>query len=164
LKLEVTTGRQKHRVELAQSGSRVEGMIDGRKIEADVVALFDGAYSVLIAGQSIDVRVEESATGLHVRAGGHEFSASISDPRKFRRCAGGISAEGRQQVRAPMPGKVVRMLVSEGEKVKAGQGLLVIEAMKMQNEIRSPKPGVVESLSAAEGQPVTAGETLAIIA
>jgi len=63
-----------------------------------------------------------------------------------------------------MPGKVVRVLVNEGESVTAGQGLLVIEAMKMQNEIRSPKSGVVEKLSAAEGQAVTAGETLAIIA
>ena len=62
-----------------------------------------------------------------------------------------------------MPGKIVRVLVEAGEKVEAGQGLLVVEAMKMQNEIRSPKSGTVERLLAKEGQPVNAGEVLAWI-
>jgi biotin carboxyl carrier protein len=60
-----------------------------------------------------------------------------------------------------MPGKVVRLLVQVGDKVEAGQGLLVVEAMKMQNEIRSPKGGTVERLQVKEGQPVNAGEVLA---
>jgi len=64
-------------------------------------------------------------------------------------------------VAAPMPGKVVRLLVQAGDRVEAGQGILVIEAMKMQNEIRSPKSGVVERLHAREGQAVNAGEVLA---
>jgi pyruvate carboxylase subunit B len=62
-----------------------------------------------------------------------------------------------------MPGKVVRVLVQAGEKVEAGQGLLVVEAMKMQNEIRSPKGGIVERLHVKEGQPVNAGEVLCIV-
>jgi pyruvate carboxylase subunit B len=60
-----------------------------------------------------------------------------------------------------MPGKIIRVLVQTGDKVEAGQGLLVVEAMKMQNEIRSPKTGIIERLLAKEGQPVTAGEVLA---
>jgi pyruvate carboxylase subunit B len=71
-----------------------------------------------------------------------------------------VQAEGRQQVVAPMPGKVVRVLVSAGEQVEAGQGLLVVEAMKMQNEIRSPKSGTVEKVVASEGQAVNAGDVL----
>jgi len=63
-----------------------------------------------------------------------------------------------------MPGKVVRLLVKAGDHVEAGQGLLVVEAMKMQNEIRSPKSGIVERVFAKEGQPVNAGEVLAIVA
>jgi biotin carboxyl carrier protein len=63
-----------------------------------------------------------------------------------------------------MPGKVVRLLVQPGDKVQAGQGLLVVEAMKMQNEIRSPKSGTVERVLAQEGQPVNAGQVLAWIA
>ncbi len=63
-----------------------------------------------------------------------------------------------------MPGKIVRILVREGDPVEAGQGLLVVEAMKMQNEIRSPKSGIIERVLAAEGQPVNAGEILCIVA
>ena len=87
----------------------------------------------------------------------------IFDPRSWRRRRGaGIELEGRQQLVAPMPGKIVRVLVAAGQQVSAGQGLLVIEAMKMQNEIRSPKSGTVEKL-AREGQTVNAGEVLAIV-
>lgn len=164
LKLDITIGGRKRRVELNRNGTRVEGLIDGRRVEADVVALRDGAYSILIGGRSIDVHIEESTIGVRIISAGREFPAGVSDPRKFRRGAGEISAEGRQNVNAPMPGKVVRLLVKAGETVKAGQGLLVIEAMKMQNEIRSPKSGIVEKLLASEGQPVNAGETLAVVA
>ena len=88
----------------------------------------------------------------------------IADPRAWRRGRGGsIELEGRQQVAAPMPGKIVRVLVAPGQQVEAGQGLLVIEAMKMQNEIRSPKSGTVEKL-VREGQTVNAGEILAVVA
>ena len=164
MKIEITIGGRKRRVELNRAASRVDGLIDGRSVEADVVELRDGEHSILIGGRSIDVRVEVNPAGLHVISGGLEFAASVSDPRKFRRGAGQVSAEGRQNVNAPMPGKVVRLLVKAGDEVKAGQGLLVIEAMKMQNEIRSPKSGTVEKLLAAEGQPVNAGETLAVVA
>ncbi len=164
LKLDITIGGRKRRVELNRNGTRVEGLIDGRRVEVDVVALRDGAYSILIGGRSIDVHIEESTIGVRIISAGREFPAGVSDPRKFRRGAGEISAEGRQNVNAPMPGKVVRLLVKAGETVKAGQGLLVIEAMKMQNEIRSPKSGIVEKLLASEGQPVNAGETLAVVA
>ncbi|HZV60180.1 MAG TPA: biotin/lipoyl-containing protein, partial [Candidatus Eremiobacteraceae bacterium] len=69
--------------------------------------------------------------------------------------------DGRQQITAPMPGKIVRVLVKEGEQVEVGQGLLVVEAMKMQNEIRSPKNGKVERVHVKEGQTVNSGEILA---
>jgi len=75
-----------------------------------------------------------------------------------------VEAEGRQQIVAPMPGKVVRLLVQQGEKVEAGRGLLVVEAMKMQNEIRSPKTGTVERLLVTDGQAVNAGEVVAVVA
>jgi biotin carboxyl carrier protein len=87
----------------------------------------------------------------------------IIDPRAWRRGrGGGIELEGRQQLIAPMPGKIVRVLVAKGQQVEAGQGLLVIEAMKMQNELRSPKSGAVEKV-AREGQTVNAGEILAVV-
>ncbi|MGC1684768.1 MAG: biotin/lipoyl-containing protein [Candidatus Acidiferrales bacterium] len=164
MKLDITIGERKRRVALDRMGSVVQGLIDGRRVQADVVSLRDGRYSILIGGRSIEVRVEDGPAGFRVISGGRELNASISDPRKFRRGAGQLSAEGRQNVNAPMPGKVVRLLVKLGEVVKVGQGLFVIEAMKMQNEIRSPKSGIVEKLLAVEGQPVNSGETLAVVA
>ena len=74
---------------------------------------------------------------------------------------GAAEMEGQQQILAQMPGKVIRLLVLVGDEVEAGQGLVVVEAMKMQNEIRSPKKGKVERVLATEGQNVNAGEVLA---
>ena len=144
--------------------SRATFAIDGRFVEADVALISPGEYSILIGGRSLNVTVEESAAGLLIRVNGREFRVEIFDPRSWRRGRGaGIELEGRQRLVAPMPGKIVRVLAAAGQQVSAGQGLLVIEAMKMQNEIRSPKSGTVEKL-AGEGQTVNAGEVLAIVA
>ena len=100
-----------------------------------------------------------------MQTGGLEFLAEIIDPRSWRgRRHRGTEAEGRQQIAAPMPGKVVRLLAKAGDAVEAGQGLLVVEAMKMQNEIRSPKSGTVERVLVTEGQAVNAGEVLCVVA
>jgi acetyl/propionyl-CoA carboxylase alpha subunit len=138
--------------------------VDGRVFDADVARIFRGEYSILIGGRSLDVTVGESAAGLLIRAKGREFRVEIFDPRSWRRGRGaGMELEGRQRLVAPMPGKIVRVMAAAGQQVSAGQGLLVIEAMKMQNEIRSPKSGTIEKL-AGEGQTVNAGEVLAIVA
>lgn len=143
--------------------SRVSFTVDGRPVEADAIRISSGAYSILLGGRSLEITSEETSNGLLLRANGREFQVEIFDPRSWRRGrSAGIELEGRQQLVAPMPGKIVRVLVAAGEKVSAGQGLLVIEAMKMQNEIRSPKTGTVEKL-AREGQTVNAGEILAIV-
>jgi len=137
--------------------------VDGRLVEADAAQISHDAYSVLIGGRSLEVTIEETPDGLLLRANSREFHLEIFDPRSWRRGRGaGIELEGRQQLIAPMPGKIVRVLVAAGQQVNAGQGLLVIEAMKMQNEIRSPKSGTVEKL-AKEGQTVNAGEILAVV-
>jgi biotin carboxyl carrier protein len=144
--------------------SRMTALIDGRSVEADAARISPGVYSILLQGHSVEVTVEEAAGSLLVYAAGREFRVEITDPRSWRRKRGGsIELEGQQQVAAPMPGKIVSVLVAPGQKVEAGQGLLVIEAMKMQNEIRSPKSGVLEKLLAREGQTVGAGEIVAIV-
>jgi biotin carboxyl carrier protein len=144
-------------------GTRVALAVDGRTVEADAVGISPKVYSILIGGRSIEATVEETRTGLLLRATGREFHVEIVDPRSWRRGrSGGIEMEGRQQLIAPMPGKIVRVLVAAGQQVAAGQGLLVIEAMKMQNEVRSPKSGKVEKL-AGEGRTVNAGEVLAVV-
>jgi biotin carboxyl carrier protein len=143
--------------------SRVEFSVDGRLVEADAIRISRGAYSILLGGRALEVTAEETSDGFLMRTNGREFKVEIADPRSWRRRRGaGIELEGRQQLIAPMPGKIVRVLVAAGQQVTGGQGLLVIEAMKMQNEIRSPKSGTVEKL-AREGQTVNAGEILAIV-
>jgi biotin carboxyl carrier protein len=165
MKLEIALNGKAHQVELAQIGERLRCSIDGTPLEADAAQIGPGIYSILIDGESFEVRVEPDGGGLRVAAADQEWRAEIRDPREWRRNrSGGSEAEGRQQVSAPMPGKIVRVLVLAGETVEAKQGLFVVEAMKMQNEIRSPKSGKVERLLVSEGQTVNAGEALAIIA
>jgi biotin carboxyl carrier protein len=147
-----------------KEGSRMAAIIDGRSVMADTARISPGAYSMLLDGRSFDVTVQEATDGLLVRINGREFKLEIADPRAWRRGrSGSIELAGRQQIAAPMPGKIVRVLAAMGQQVEPGQGLLVIEAMKMQNEIRSPKSGTVEKI-VREGQTVNAGEILAVVA
>jgi biotin carboxyl carrier protein len=152
-------------VEVTREGNRLRVGLAGRRIEADAVEVATGTYSVLVGGRAFEVRVEPVADRLRVYAGTLEYNIQISDPRAWKRRRGaGLEAEGRQEITTPMPGKVVRVLVKQGDAVEAGQGLLVVEAMKMQNEIRSPKSGVIEKLLVTEGQTVNASEPLAVVA
>ena len=168
MKIDLNFDGARRSVELTSSGgepSRVTATIDGRQVEADAIKISPGVYSILLGGRSFEVRVETLAEGMVLHTAGREHRVDIVDPRSWRRSRGGkIDLAGRQQVSAPMAGKIVRVLIAEGQQVESGQGLLVVEAMKMQNEIRSPKTGTVERLSAREGETVNAGEILAVIA
>jgi biotin carboxyl carrier protein len=165
LKIEIELDGKSRSVEMIPTGERARWTIDGRPIDADAVEVSPGIYSILIAGQSFEARVApEPDSALCVTVAIREHRAAIRDPRKWTRNRGlGSEAEGSQQLRAPMPGKIVVLLAKAGDRVDAGQGIVVMEAMKMQNEIRSPKSGVVERLLVAQGQTVNAGEVVAII-
>ena len=136
---------------------------DGPERQADVVLSSPGVYSILLDGRSYDVQVERAPGQLVVVLQGHRFEVVVHDPRRWSRNSAGRHAEGVQTVVAPMPGKVVRVLVAPGDFVEAGQGLLVVEAMKMQNEMKAARPGRVLTMTAKEGATVTAGEVLATI-
>jgi biotin carboxyl carrier protein len=170
MKLEIqltgADGKRKHIVELEQKGELWGVSLDGQALDADAMQIAPNAVSVMLGGQSFEIHVSRSADGtLNLQCGPHEFSAEIIDPRAWRgRKHGPVEVEGRQEILAPMPGKVVRLLVAVGATVEAGQGVLVVEAMKMQNEIRSPKSGKVERLLVKEGQSVNAGQTLCVVA
>jgi biotin carboxyl carrier protein len=150
-------------VELERTAFAWSVLLDGQKVAADVAEIDTRTLSILLNGESHEIRVTSLSGGaLKVQTGLHEFTAEVTDPRAWRGGRrGGAEAEGRQQIVAPMPGKVIRVLVGAGEKVEAGQGVMVVEAMKMQNEIRSPKSGTVERVLVEEGQAVNAGEVLA---
>lgn len=166
MKYEVRISGKTHMVELERQASGWKGRMEGDSgITADVDEVAPNVFSVLLSGRSHEVYVTPSSSGqLQLQNGGREFTAEVIDPRSWRgRRHSGSEAEGRQQIVAPMPGKVVRLLVNAGDAVEAGQGLLVVEAMKMQNEIRSPKSGTVERILVAEGRAVNAGEVLCVV-
>jgi biotin carboxyl carrier protein len=165
VKLLSATGTRTHTVDLERMGDQWRITLDGEPVNADVVEIAPNTLSILLRGESHEIRVARPSEDLlKIQTGLREFTAEVTDERSWRgRRLSHVEAEGRQQITAPMAGKVVRLLVTAGEKVEVGQGLLVVEAMKMQNEIRSTKSGTVERLLAQEGQPVNAGEILAWI-
>lgn len=130
---------------------------------ASVLEVEPCIYAVLLDGRSLEARVERGDDAWIVHLRGRRFVVEVSDPRRLSRGSGAPRREGRQTVASPMPGKVVRLLVAAGDTVEAGQGLLVVEAMKMQNEMKAPKSGRVVTLSAREGATVSAGDVLAVI-
>lgn len=127
--------------------------------EAAVEQVEPGVYNVLLDGRSYEARVEKGA----VVIAGHRMPVEVFDPREWRGESSERTADGVHTVAAPMPGKVVRVLVAPGDTVQAGQGLVVVEAMKMQNEMRAPRSGRVVTVTACEGATVIAGEPLATI-
>jgi len=163
MKYEVVVAGKARVVELAAKNGVWEISLDGKQLDANAVEVAPNIISVLLNGESHQIRVALRPDGtLMLHTGLAEYPAEVNDPRSWRgRRHGALQVEGRQQIAAPMPGKVVRLLVKQGDAVEAGQGLLVVEAMKMQNEIRSPKKGKVEKLLVKEGQAVNAGEALA---
>jgi biotin carboxyl carrier protein len=136
---------------------------DGAERTANVELPEPGAYSILTHGRIYEARVEETPDGLVVVVDGHRFEIEVRDPRRWKTKAAGIGGEAIATVRAPMPGKVVRVLAAPGDSVEAGQGLLVVEAMKMQNEMKAPRPGRVLKISVDAGSAVAAGDVLATI-
>ena len=149
-------------VDLERADERWRITLDGIPLDADVAEIAPNIFSILMAGHSYEVRVTPAPAGaLILQCGLAEFTAEVTDPRSWRgRRHGPMELQGRRQIVAPMPGKIVRVLVQVGDQVSVGQGLLVVEAMKMQNEIRSPKSGTIERLFAKQNQPVNAGEVL----
>ena len=165
MKYEILIAGKTRTVELTRAAARWQITLDGAPTNADAIEIAPGIFSILINGESHEARVASNSDGsLTIQDGPNEFRAEVADPRSWRgRKHGAAEAEGRQKIVAPMPGKVIRLLVKPGDKVEAGQGLLVVEAMKMQNEVKSPKTGTVEKLLAKESQPVNAGDVLAWI-
>jgi biotin carboxyl carrier protein len=158
----------------AVSGVAVAGVwdctVDGRSVRVDVRLLEPGVMSLLIADP--DARSTEAQgrqyrcvlDGDGVVIDGRRYGFEVEDPRSLQgRRGAGAGTEGPRPVKAPMPGRVVRLLVEVGEDVEEGQGVVVIEAMKMQNELKSPKAGRVIRVGAAVGDTVGSGDVLVVV-
>ncbi len=167
MKLRAEIDGEAHALDVRQEGPRVFAEIDGRRYELEAHEPDAGVYLLTNRGRVYECRVSggPNAEGpREVSVRGSVYSISLINPRQLRHAgsAGGHDA-GRAQIKASMPGKVVRVLVEVGAEVEAGDGLLVVEAMKMQNELKSPKAGRVVELHAVEGATVNAGEVLVVV-
>ena len=165
MKLDLTINGKSGQIEILAPGPDCRfRLAGGPEREANVEALPEpGVYSVLLDGRSYEPRVEPTPSGLVVVIDGYRFEVDSRDPRRFSRGHAGHGADGVQTVCAPMPGKVVRVLVAPGDTVEAGQGLVVVEAMKMQNEMKAARAGRVLTVATKEGATVAAGEILVTI-
>jgi biotin carboxyl carrier protein len=160
---DVNIDGKNYRLELNRLDERWECHLDGRAIEVDAVLARRDVLSVIIGGKAYEIKRERTAIDMHLWVGSVRYAAQLRDPRSLRSRASADDGKGPRKLVAPMPGKVVRVLVEEGSEVEAGQGIVVVEAMKMQNEIRSPKKGVVRKLVASENSAVNAGDVLAVV-
>ncbi|MGA2991172.1 MAG: biotin/lipoyl-containing protein [Candidatus Korobacteraceae bacterium] len=154
-----------HSVELEQQGESWLCRVDGHEMSVDAAFTARDVISMLVDNQAYEIKREYSILGdSNVLVGPERFAAQVRDPRSLRsRRAAASLSEGPQKIIAPMPGKVIRILLGENSQVEVGQGILVVEAMKMQNEIKSPKKGLVQKVMVTEGGNVNAGDTMAIV-
>jgi biotin carboxyl carrier protein len=164
MRYDITIEGKNYGLELERTPAGWQCLLDGREVEIDAVQTGEDSISVLLAGKSYEIMRERRAPDTYLWVGKRGYAAEVRDPRSLRaRKKRPGDATGPRKLVASMPGKVVRVLVSEKGEVEAGQGIMVVEAMKMQNEIKSPKKGIVQKLIAAEGANVNAGDVLAIV-
>ena len=159
---------QEHEVEISEAaGDKYVVVIDGRRFEMDGRAISDTTLSLLVDNEAYSIEFETNPEGgenLLVR--GELLQVEVLDLRKMqlRRAQESVGgADGPTVVSTPMPGKVVAVLVKEGDEVKKGQGVVVVEAMKMENELKAPRDGVVAELTAVEGSAVESNASLCVI-
>ncbi len=159
--------------DVAPSELEVEGLgdgryavtLDGRRFELEALVLPQGGVSMIVEGQSFSVEFDERGDEVSVSLRGQLTRFDVADERKLRTRAAtaGFTVEGRQTVTAPMPGKIVKIFVKAGDVVTEGQGLVVVEAMKMENELKSPKAGTIKEVVTKEGATVENGAPLLIV-
>lgn len=166
MKLRIEVDGQEYALDIRSENGACKYQLQGEHSAsgvASVVQVSPGVFSVLLDGRSIAVHIASSSDELEVWSASEQHVISVADTRdrsgRHRRAA----TSGPMELRAQMPGKVIKLLVENGTAVQAGQGLIVVEAMKMQNEMKSPKDGIVSRINVAEGATVSAGQPLIVV-
>ena len=161
MRYSVSIGGKLFKVEVSVNENILQCRLNGREIPIDFVALNNGSSSLLINGQSFEIRRQSDN---EIFIGAHKYEVIIEDPRSWQgRKRRESSQAGLLRLTVSMPGKIVRILAHEGDEIQAGQGIIVLEAMKMQNEIKSPRQGKLQRVMVREGGNVNPGEVLAIV-
>jgi len=162
MKLSVKVRDHVHDVVVTRQDGHYVVEIDGRRHAVDSHRLENNFYSFVMDQRSYEVSVERDGDTYKVRRGAAQLDATISDPSRQAREALASEA-GPEKVVSQMPGKVVRVLVAEGDEVEAGDGVIVVEAMKMENEIATVKGGKVTKIAVVPGDAVESGAPLLVI-
>jgi biotin carboxyl carrier protein len=160
---DVTIDDKNYRLDLNHADGRWSCRLDSQDLKIDPILVRPDVLSLRIGNTAYEIKLERVANELYLWVGSTRFAADVRDPRSLRGRTRAGDDQGPKKITAPMPGKVVRLLVGERDEVEAGAGIAVVEAMKMQNEIRSPKKGRVQKIIVSEGAAVNAGDVLAIV-
>lgn len=167
MKLHAEIGDAKHELEIKREDGKVFASIDGREYELEASEPEPGVFLFKHEGRIFEASVAAAKVAggqAQVRVGTHEFEVRLIDPKRLRGAGTGADhADGPVEIKTAMPGKVVRILTEPGATVEKGDSVLVVEAMKMQNELKSPKAGTIKEIRVAEGAAVAAGDVLATI-
>ncbi len=167
IKLKAEVAGKDHQISIQVREAVVLAEVDGRRYKLKLCDLGDSEYLLIDGNTVYNCRVEHSHNPpdkLEVSLRGVSYSVKLTDPKRLRSVQSGAQHDkGTARIVASMPGKVVRVLVEAGTEVEAGAGILVVEAMKMQNEMKAPKAGHVVSIHAQVGSTVNAGDVLAVI-
>ncbi len=165
MKLNAELNNKNYEISLTQNGENVSAEIDGRLYELEAHAVEPNVYLLKHENKIYQVFVAPNKTAnepFQVNVGGNDFEIKLIDPKRMRGAASAnADADGAAEIKTAMPGKVVRILATQGAEIKAGDSVLVVEAMKMQNEMKAPKDGTVKEIRVAEGATVNAGDVLA---
>jgi len=166
MKLHAAISDYRTEIKIRDDGTHVFANLDGRTYELEAHESADG-FLLTYNGSVFNCRVEgraKSAKPVEVIVGTTRYAVTLTDPKRLS-SADSTIAHGDETARivAPMPGKVVRVMVETGARVAAGDGIIVVEAMKMQNEIKAPRAGTVIALNTQTGATVNGGDVLAII-
>ena len=159
-------GEQTYTVEIEEVDKSVYRVsVDGNEFLVDGKKTGRTNYSLIVDNRSFEIEVDNSEDQYRVLVDGRNYHVHLVDERRMRvgGAQSGLQLQGRQKVAVPMPGKVIAVLVPEGDTVEKGQGLVIVEAMKMENEVRSPVPGQVKEIRVKPGDAVEAGAVLAIV-
>lgn len=154
-------------VEIRREAGTIFANVDGREYHLEAHPSPSGVTLLTSDGQVFDCRVEGqplSGRAVDVIVGTDQYAVTLIDPKRLRGAApASAHTDGAARIVASMPGKVVRVLVAEGAAVEAGAGIVVVEAMKMQNEMKAPKAGTVATVNVGVGTTVNGGDVLAVI-
>ncbi|MDR3682950.1 MAG: biotin/lipoyl-binding protein [Geothrix sp.] len=169
MKRTLILGKDQHEVELLHQGGGTTLVWEGQSHAIDILELESGCYSILMDGRSVEVRLDQAkspdpeahAYNAMLHDGAYHFA--LVDPRRALLSGSGSAGAGGGLLMSPMPGKIVKLLVKAGDQVQEGQTLLVMEAMKMQNELKTSTPGTVTIVHVQEGATVETGASLVTV-